>query len=311
VGAWTESAFVNGPKTLHVKRFDDTRWQPVGAALVASPTVSPSRPVLRLAAEESDNSGGTLVARGSLRAYLNAGRMRYERWDGLQWVMQGDGTPHTGAAPAVALDTMTRPTPQGRALAPLQLANHRSGPGQSQLGVTSSQTLWLNLGNPLAPVSGSPHQIVGLGLAALNGQQQAVAVWRNGTGPWLESALLAGQDYLDAFTTPNPPAARSWLPYANPLRLNVGLFTAAFDDEAYRGGCADRRSFALALADASTTRVLRADCLGGQAMAWVPAGTVLPSRPATMALKMQDVDRPVLAWVENGAIQVRKWIAVP
>lgn len=313
VAAWTESPSVNGPKTVHVKRFDDTRWQPVGAPLAASPTLAPSRPLLRLAGEESDNRGGTLVAKGSLRAYLNAGRMRYERWDGVQWVMLGDGTPHTGAAPAVALDATTRPTALGRALAPLQLANHRTGVGQSQLGVTSSQTLWQTVGDPLGPVapSSASRQIVGLGFAALNGAPQAVAVWRNGTGPRLESAMLAGQDYLDAFTTTQPPAALAWLHYADPLPLNVGTFTTAFDDEAYRGACADRRSFAFALADANNTRVLRAVCSASSNMAWTPVGTVLPNRPVTLALKMQDFEHPVLALVENGALQVLKWISVP
>jgi len=313
VAAWTESAFANGPKTLHVKRFDDTRWQPVGAPLAASPTLAPSRPLLRLVGEDADNRGGTLLAKGSVRAYLNASRMRYERWDGVQWVILGDGAPHTGTAPAVALDTTTRPTALGRALAPLQLANHRTGVGQSQLGVTSSQTLWQSVGDPLGPVvpSSASRPVVGLGLAALNGVSQAVAVWRNGTGPRLESAMLSGQDYLDAFTTAQPPAAVGWTHYADPLPLNVGTFTTAFDDEPYRGACVDRRSFAFALADASSTQVLRAVCSASGNMAWARMGTPLPNRPATMALKMQDFDHPVLALVENGALQVLKWIAAP
>ena len=123
--------------------------------------------------------------------------------------------------------------------------------------------------------------------------------------------MLTGQDYLDAFTTTQPPAAVRWLHYADALTLSVGTFTTAFDDEAYRGACVDRRSFALALADASSTRILRAVCTASSNMAWTPLGTALPNRPVTMALKMQDFEHPVLALVENGAIQVLKWIALP
>lgn len=322
--AWTESATTSGPKTLHVKRFDDQRWQPVGAPLAAGASGSPARPQLRMASEESDNAGGTMVGRRSLRSYLFNGRMRHEQWDGGQWVLLGDGPLHSGSTPAVALDTVTRPSPAGRALAPLQLSNQRIAVGQTQLVVSSSQVQWQGqwqgLGQPLAAPTGSAYNLVGLALTSNVSTPQAVALWRDGGGgnPSLRSAMLSGQAYLDALDLPNPPAAVAWTGYAAPFNVNIGAFLSAFDPEGYRANCPGKRSLAMALADSVDTRVLRANCPPGtqqgqpiDPMAWERVGNALPRRPASMALKMHDIDHPVLALVENGSIQVLKWIRVP
>lgn len=309
---WTEAAGSVAPKTLHVKRFDGATWQPVGAPLASGPTVAISRPTLRLAGEESDNAGGTAIATLSLRTYANAARLRHERWDGAQWVLLGDAPAHTGTAPMVLPDTASRPAALmgRRALAPLQLANVVVAPGQSRLAVVSSQTGWAPLGDWLRPASSSPVQLVGLGFGAERSLPRAVAMWREGgTTPSLVSATLAGADYQQAFES---GGLRSWPVYADPLPLPVGSLLIAHDGEAHRTDCdfGGRSGFGVAVADSTQTQVWFPNCPGaGSGTArWFPVGDPLPLRPAAMTLKMQDRERPLVALVQNGRLEVWRWV---
>lgn len=310
--AWTEAAGSVAPKTLHVKRHDGTAWQPAGAPLASGPSVSIARPLLRLAGEESDNAGGTSLATRSLRAYTNAGRLRHERWDGAQWVLLGDAPAHTGTAPMVALDTASRPVALAghRALAPLQLANVVTASGQSRLAVVSSQTAWAPLGDWLRPATAAPVQLVGLGFGAERSLPRVVAMWRDGGAmPVLASATLADEDYQQAFEA---GAAQAWPVYADPLPLPVGSLLFAHDADAQRTDCdlGGRSGFGVAVAEAAQTQVWFPNCPGGGSgiARWYPVGDPLPLRPAAMALKMQDRTRPIVALVNNGRLEVWRWV---
>jgi len=311
--AWTEASGPVAPKTLHVKRLEGTTWLPVGAPLASGPQLSVAGPLLRLVTEESDNAGGSGVPTHSLRALLNAGRVRHERWDGAQWAMLGEAAGHTGTAPMVVIDTASRPAALGgaRALAPLQLASFVTGPGQSRLAVVSSQTSWAPLGDWLRPASASPPQLVGIGFGAERSLPRAVAMWREaGATPTLASATLAGADYQRAFDPPGLLA--TWQPYADPLVLPTGSLLFAHDAQPQRTDCdfGGRSGFGVAVAASTDTRVWFPNCPGGGTgtAVWLPVGDALPLRPASMALKMQDREHPLIALVSNGRVEVWRWV---